>query len=138
MEYRRLGSAGLQVSALSFGSWVTFGDQIGEDAAHDMMQAAIDAGVNFFDNAEAYAGGKSETMMGKVVKKAGWKRSDLVISTKIFWGGDGPNDSDDDCECGDGDGENDGDDDDDDGGCGDDDDDRGDSDGCDCKKQWWL
>lgn len=93
MEYRRLGSAGLQVSALSFGSWVTFGDQIGEDAAHDMMQAAIDAGVNFFDNAEAYAGGKSETMMGKVVKKAGWKRSDLVISTKIFWGGDGPNDT---------------------------------------------
>jgi len=93
MEYRRLGSSGLQVSALSFGSWVTFGDQIGEDAAHDMMQAAIDAGVNFFDNAEAYAGGKSETMMGKVVKKASWKRSDLVISTKIFWGGDGPNDT---------------------------------------------
>ena len=93
MEYRRLGSAGLQVSALSFGAWVTFGDQIGKDAAHDMMQAAIDAGVNFFDNAEVYAGGKAETMMGKVVKKAGWKRSDLVFSTKIFWGGDGPNDS---------------------------------------------
>ncbi len=93
MEYRRLGSAGLQVSALSFGAWVTFGDQIGEDAAHDMMQAAIDAGVNFFDNAEVYAQGKAETMMGNVVKKAGWKRSDLVFSTKIFWGGEGVNDS---------------------------------------------
>ena len=93
MEYRRLGSSGLQVSALSFGAWVTFGTQIGEDVAHGMMQAAIDAGVNFFDNAEVYAGGEAETMMGKVVKKAGWKRSDLVFSTKIFWGGDGANDS---------------------------------------------
>ncbi len=93
MEYRNLGRSGLKVSALSFGAWVTFGDQIGEDAAHDMMQAAINAGVNFFDNAEVYAGGVAETIMGNVVKKAGWKRSDLVFSTKIFWGGDGPNDS---------------------------------------------
>jgi len=93
MEYRRLGSSGLKVSELSFGAWVTFGSQIGEDVAQDMMQAAIDAGVNFFDNAEVYAGGQAETIMGNVVKKAGWKRSDLVFSTKIFWGGDGPNDS---------------------------------------------
>jgi len=93
MEYRFLGSSGLQVSALSFGSWVTFGTQMGEDVAHDCMKAALDAGVNFFDNAEAYAGGQSETIMGSVVKKAGWKRSDLVVSTKIFWGGRGPNDT---------------------------------------------
>ena len=93
MEYRRLGSAGLKVSALSFGSWVTFGTQADEDLAYDMMKTAFDAGVNFFDNAEAYAGGKSEILMGKVIKRAGWNRSDLVISTKIFWGGSGPNNS---------------------------------------------
>jgi voltage-dependent potassium channel beta subunit len=92
MQYRRLGSAGLQVSALSFGSWVTFGNQADENLAYDLMKTAFDAGVNFFDNAEAYAGGESEILMGKVFKRAGWKRSDLVISTKIFWGGDGPND----------------------------------------------
>lgn len=92
MEYRYLGRSGLQVSALSFGSWVTFGDQIGDDSAFGMMEAAYEAGVNFFDNAESYAGGLAETMMGKVIKKAGWKRSDLVISTKIFWGGEGLND----------------------------------------------
>ncbi len=93
MEYRRLGSAGLQVSALSFGSWVTFSTQANEDQAYEMMKAAYEAGVNFFDNAEAYAGGESEILMGKVFKRAGWKRSDLVVSTKIFWGGSGPNDS---------------------------------------------
>lgn len=92
MQYRYLGSSGLQVSALSFGSWVTFGPQIGDDLAYECMQAAWDAGVNFFDNAEAYGKGASEVMMGKVLKRAGWKRSDLVISTKIFWGGEGPND----------------------------------------------
>jgi voltage-dependent potassium channel beta subunit len=92
MEYRYLGSSGLQVSALSLGSWVTFSEQINTDTAFDCMTAAYEAGVNFFDNAEGYAGGKSESMMGEVIKKAGWKRSDLVISTKIFWGGDGPND----------------------------------------------
>jgi len=92
MEYRRLGSAGLQVSALSYGAWVTFGTQIGEDVAYELMKTAFDAGVNFFDNAEAYAGGQAETIMGKVIQRAGWKRSDLVLSTKIFWGGSGPND----------------------------------------------
>ncbi len=92
MEYRFLGNSGLKVSALSFGAWVTFGDQVGDDVAFDMMTAAFDGGVNFFDNAEAYAAGQAETMMGKVIKRAGWKRSDLVVSTKIYWGGDGPND----------------------------------------------
>jgi len=92
MEYRFLGSSGLQVSALSFGSWVTFGHQFGNEVAHECMQAAYDAGVNFFDNAEVYAGGKSEEIMGQVIRRAGWKRSDLVISTKVFWGGKGPND----------------------------------------------
>ena len=93
MEYRHLGSSGLQVSALSLGAWVTYGGQGGEDAAYDCMKAAYDAGVNFFDNAEAYAKGNAEIVMGNVIKKAGWKRSDLVISTKIFWGGEGPNDT---------------------------------------------
>jgi voltage-dependent potassium channel beta subunit len=92
MEYRHLGSSGLQLSALSLGAWVTYGSQVGEDIAHDCMLAAWDAGVNFFDNAEAYAGGDAEVVMGNVIKRAGWKRSDLVISTKIFWGGRGPND----------------------------------------------
>jgi voltage-dependent potassium channel beta subunit len=92
MEYRHLGRSGLRVSALSFGSWVTFGDQYGTDTALACMKAAFEAGVNFFDNAEAYAQGESETIMGKVIGKVGWKRSDLVISTKIFWGGRGPND----------------------------------------------
>lgn len=91
MEYRKLGAAGLRLSSLSFGSWVTFGEQVNEDTAYECMTAAYDNGVNFFDNAESYAKGQSETMMGKVIKKAGWKRSDLVISTKIFWGGSGPN-----------------------------------------------
>ncbi len=93
MDYRFLGKSGLKVSALSFGAWVTFGDQVDEKAAYDSMMAARDAGVNFFDNAEAYAGGAAETVMGNVIKKAGWKRSDLVLSTKIFWGGKGPNDT---------------------------------------------
>ena len=92
MEYRRLGSAGLQVSALSYGAWVTFGTQVDDDTAYELMKTAYDAGVNFFDNAEAYAGGQAEIVMGKVIKRAGWKRSDLVLSTKIFWGGSGPND----------------------------------------------
>ena len=92
MEYRFLGRSGLKVSALSFGSWVTFGEQIDEQIATDCMKEAYDAGVNFFDNAEAYAAGQSETMMGNIIRKQGWKRSDLVLSTKIFWGGDGPND----------------------------------------------
>ncbi|MCH8557127.1 MAG: aldo/keto reductase [Balneolia bacterium] len=93
MEYRFLGKSGLKVSALSFGSWVTFGEQVDTDLAYEQMKTAYDAGVNFFDNAEGYEGGKSEEIMGDVIKKAGWKRSDLVLSTKIFWGGDGPNDT---------------------------------------------
>lgn len=93
MEYRFLGRSGLKVSALSFGSWVTFGEQVDTDLAYEQMKTAYDAGVNFFDNAEAYEQGKSEIIMGKVIKKAEWKRSDLVLSTKIFWGGDGPNDN---------------------------------------------
>lgn len=92
MKYRFLGNSGLQVSELSFGAWVTFGDQMGDDQALACMQEAYDAGVNFFDNAEVYAGGQAEEIMGRVLKQAGWKRSDLVISTKIFWGGKGPND----------------------------------------------
>lgn len=92
MEYRFLGRSGLKVSALSFGSWVTFGEQVDTDLAYNQMKTAYDAGVNFFDNAEAYEAGKSETIMGEVIQKAGWKRSDLVLSTKIFWGGEGPND----------------------------------------------
>lgn len=93
MEYRRLGRSGLKVSALSLGSWVTFGNQIANDVAFECMSAAMEHGVNFFDNAEGYAGGQSEVVMGNAIKKAGWRREDLVISTKIFWGGKGPNDT---------------------------------------------
>ncbi len=92
MEYRFLGNSGLKVSALSFGAWVTFGPQMDVDKAAECMQAAWDAGVNFFDNAEAYAAGAAEEIMGEVLRKKGWKRSDYVVSTKIFWGGEGPND----------------------------------------------
>ncbi len=92
MEYRFLGNSGLKVSALSYGSWVTFGDQIDTEQAAECMQIAYDHGVNFFDNAEAYANGQSERMMGQIIQDRGWTRSDLVVSTKIFWGGDGPND----------------------------------------------
>jgi voltage-dependent potassium channel beta subunit len=93
MEYRFLGRSGLKVSALSLGAWVTYGGQVGEDTAKECMIAAYEEGVNFFDNAEAYADGNAEIVMGNVIKKVGWKRSDLVISTKIFWGGKGPNDT---------------------------------------------
>ncbi|MFZ9858731.1 MAG: potassium channel beta subunit family protein [Roseiflexaceae bacterium] len=93
MEFRRLGRSGLKVSALSLGSWVTFGNQIGNDVAFECMTAAMEHGVNFFDNAEGYAGGQSEVVMGNAIKKAGWRREDLVVSTKIFWGGQGPNDT---------------------------------------------
>lgn len=91
MEYRHLGRSGLKVSALSFGSWVTFGDQVDADVAAECMQVAYDHGVNFFDNAEAYASGESERIMGEIIRDKGWDRSELVVSTKIFWGGDGPN-----------------------------------------------
>jgi len=91
MEYRRLGKAGIQVSALSLGAWVTYGGQVGQDVAEQCMTAAYEHGVNFFDNAESYAGGNAEIVMGNVIKKVGWRREDLVISTKIFFGGEGPN-----------------------------------------------
>ena len=92
MKYRHLGKAGIQVSELSFGSWVTFHTQAGVDSTVEMMAAVYDAGVNFFDNAEVYAGGKSEEVMGVALKKLGWRRGSYLISTKLFWGlHDGPN-----------------------------------------------
>jgi len=92
MEYRYLGRSGLQVSALSLGGWVTWGQQVGEDIAYETMMEAYQHGVNFFDTAEVYAEGRSEIAMGKAIKRAGWKRTDLVLSTKLFWCGEGVND----------------------------------------------
>jgi len=86
MEYRRLGHSGLQVSVLSFGSWVSFGNQIDTGAAVECLAAARDGGMNFFDNAEAYAGGESERIMGAAIAELGWSRSSYVISTKVFFG----------------------------------------------------
>jgi voltage-dependent potassium channel beta subunit len=86
MQYRHLGRTGLRVSELSFGSWVTFSNQIDVKAAVDCMSAAYEAGVNFFDNAEVYAGGESEKVMGAALKKLGWRRSSYLVSTKFFWG----------------------------------------------------
>jgi voltage-dependent potassium channel beta subunit len=92
MTYRRLGHSGLRVSALSLGSWVTYGNQMGVDVAAECMTAAYDAGVNFFDNAESYAHGGAETIMGEVLRKKAWRRASYVISTKFYWGlNDGPN-----------------------------------------------
>ncbi len=86
MNYRRLGRSGLKVSELSFGSWVTYGNQVDTRAARELMAAAFDAGVNFFDNAEIYARGQSEEIMGSVLKELGWPRLKYVISTKFYWG----------------------------------------------------
>ena len=86
MEYRRLGRSGLQVSALSFGSWVSFSKQINDKVADELMGMAYERGINFFDNAEAYALGESEKMMGRVIKKKKWDRTSFVISSKAFWG----------------------------------------------------
>jgi voltage-dependent potassium channel beta subunit len=86
MQYRRLGRSGLQVSAFSFGSWVTFGSQLDVALARDCLAAAREAGVNFFDNAEAYAGGESERIMGRAIAELGWERHTFVVSTKFFWG----------------------------------------------------
>lgn len=86
MKYRHLGKAGIQVSELSFGSWVTFHTQSGIDSTVEMMNAAYDAGINFFDNAENYAAGKSEEVMGAALKKLGWRRGSYLVSTKLFWG----------------------------------------------------
>lgn len=91
MEYRHLGKSGIKVSALSLGSWITFGSTLDVQGVKQCMKVAFDYGVNFYDNAEAYASGASEYLMGEAIKD--FRREDLVISTKIFWGGKGPNDS---------------------------------------------
>jgi voltage-dependent potassium channel beta subunit len=92
MTYRRLGRSGLKVSVLSFGSWVTFKDQLDVARAKDCLAAAYDAGVNFFDNAEAYAGGESERIMGEAIRELDWPRNRFVVSSKFFWGlDDDPN-----------------------------------------------
>lgn len=86
MEYKRLGKSGLQLSVLSFGSWITFGKQIGNQIAEDLMTVAYDHGVNFFDNAEIYSRGQSEIIMGEVLKKKGWRRDSYTVSSKVFFG----------------------------------------------------
>ncbi|MBK9572727.1 MAG: aldo/keto reductase [Rhodoferax sp.] len=86
MQYRRLGRSGLQVSQLSLGSWVTYHNQVDTAAAREMLAAAMDGGINFFDNAEAYAGGKSEVVMGEAIKALKWPRLNYIVSTKFFWG----------------------------------------------------
>jgi voltage-dependent potassium channel beta subunit len=86
MQYRRLGRAGLKVSELSYGSWVTYGKQVDTGLARELMAAAFDQGVNFFDNAEVYAAGQSEVVMGEAIKALGWPRLNYVVSTKLFWG----------------------------------------------------
>jgi voltage-dependent potassium channel beta subunit len=91
MEYRKLGKSGLKVSVLSLGSWLTFGKQISDDTAEDLMRLAYENGINFFDNAEVYANGKSEIVMGNILKKMEWDRSTYLVSSKVFWGGDKPN-----------------------------------------------
>lgn len=91
MEYNKLGKSGLDISELSFGSWVTFGNQIDEKTAEKCMVEAYKSGVNFFDNAEVYASGMSEIVMGKILKKQKWSRDSFIVSSKVFWGGKGPN-----------------------------------------------
>ncbi|OWM67629.1 hypothetical protein CDL15_Pgr024714 [Punica granatum] len=92
MQYKNLGRSGLKVSQLSYGAWVSFGNQLDVKEAKALLQCCRDHGVNFFDNAEVYANGRAEEIMGQAIRELGWKRSDLVVSTKIFWGGPGPND----------------------------------------------
>lgn len=90
MEYRRLGKAGVKVSALSFGSWITFGNQVGDSTADECISCAYDHGINFFDNAEVYANGESEVVMGKLLKSKSWNRDTYLVSSKVFWGGELP------------------------------------------------
>lgn len=85
MEYRRLGKSGLQVSEFSFGAWVTFGKQVGEDSAASIMGYAYDHGVNFFDNAEGYEQGNAEIVMGAALKALNWPRDTYAVSSKVFW-----------------------------------------------------
>ena len=89
MDYRNLGKSGLRVSEFSFGSWITFGNQIGDNTSEDLLKMAYDNGVNFFDNAEVYANGKSEEVMGKILKKMGWDRDTYVVSSKVYFGAGG-------------------------------------------------
>ena len=91
MKYRHLGKSGLQLSELSFGAWITFAQQIDNKTAAELMTIAYDSGVNFFDNAEDYANGQAEVVMGNIIKNKKWPRDTLVISSKVFWGGDLPN-----------------------------------------------
>jgi voltage-dependent potassium channel beta subunit len=93
MQYRQLGKSGLKISALSFGAWVTFGKQVGDPVARKLLHTAYDAGINFFDNAESYADGQAEVVMGAILKKSGWRRSAYMVSSKVFFGhvGDRPN-----------------------------------------------
>ncbi|KAG6667799.1 probable voltage-gated potassium channel subunit beta [Carya illinoinensis] len=93
MEYKNLGRSGLKVSQLSYGAWVSFGNQLDVKEAKSLLQCCRDHGVNFFDNAEAYENGHAEEIMGQAIRELGWKRSDVVVSTKIFWGGPGPNEN---------------------------------------------
>lgn len=93
MEYRRLGKSGLLVSEMSFGSWITFGTQIGKELAKELMVYAYDQGVNFFDNAEVYASGKSETLMGEILNDLQWSRDSYLVSSKAFFGIKGLKDS---------------------------------------------
>ena len=90
MEYRRLGKSGLRVSEFSFGAWVTFAKQVGEDDAASIMGTAYDHGINFFDNAEGYEQGNAEIVMGEALKKLGWSRDTYMVSSKVFWGGKKP------------------------------------------------
>jgi aryl-alcohol dehydrogenase-like predicted oxidoreductase len=89
MEYRRLGKSGLQLSELSFGSWITFGNQIENGISERLMDIAYDAGVNFFDNAEVYADGRSEEVMGDILSKKQWNRDTYVVSSKVYFGAGG-------------------------------------------------
>src|SRR5215467_13682389 len=91
MEYRRLGRSGLQLSVLSFGSWVTFHGQVEDNTADELMGMAYDSGINFFDNAETYANGESEKMMGRVLKKKNWDRTSYILSSKAYFGSRGKN-----------------------------------------------
>ena len=90
MDYRRLGKSGLKVSEFSYGSWVTFARQVDVAPAKDMLTAAYDAGINFFDNAEGYEQGRSELVMGQAIEELGWSRDSFIVSSKVFWGGEKP------------------------------------------------
>src|ERR1700733_3466488 len=91
MQYNKLGKSGIRLSEIAYGSWITFAKQLGLKEVKEFMHVAFDHGINFFDNAEGYSHGEAETLMGSVLKD--FRREDLIVSTKIFWGGNGPNDT---------------------------------------------